>query len=61
MAKTSLRVRQAREPKFKVRGYNRCSNCGRARGYLRRFKLCRVCFRKHALEGKLPGVVKASW
>lgn len=50
-----------REPKFRVRVRNRCSICGRPRGYIRRFGLCRMCFRKLASEGKLPGVRKASW
>jgi len=50
-----------RKPKFGVRAVNRCQRCGRPRGYLRKFKLCRVCFRALALEGMLPGVTKASW
>ncbi|MDO8524957.1 MAG: type Z 30S ribosomal protein S14 [Candidatus Omnitrophota bacterium] len=61
MAKTSLIVKQARKPKFKVRGYNRCKLCGRPRGFLRRFQLCRICFRELASRGEIPGVVKASW
>jgi len=61
MAKTSLRVKARRTPKFKVRAYNRCPICGRARAFYRRFKLCRLCLRKRALNGELPGVVKASW
>jgi small subunit ribosomal protein S14 len=61
MAKTSLIVKQTRKPKFKARGYNRCKLCGRTRGYLRRFQLCRICFRELALKGEIPGVVKASW
>ncbi len=48
-------------PKFGVRHKNRCRRCGRSRGYLRKFELCRICFRDLALEGALPGVVKASW
>jgi small subunit ribosomal protein S14 len=44
-----------------VRQYNRCPLCGRARAYYRRFKMCRLCLRKYALDGKLPGVIKASW
>ncbi len=40
---------------------NRCQRCGRPRGYMRRFGLCRICFRELALEGKIPGVIKASW
>lgn len=61
MAKKALRVKAMREPKFKVRGYNRCPICGRPRGFLRKFGICRICFRKLASEGKLPGVVKSSW
>ncbi|QQR80824.1 MAG: type Z 30S ribosomal protein S14 [Deltaproteobacteria bacterium] len=49
MAKTSLRVKAERKPKFKVRGYNRCGYCGRPRAFLRRFGMCRLCFRKKAL------------
>jgi small subunit ribosomal protein S14 len=47
--------------KYKVRVHNRCQRCGRPRGYMRRFKLCRICFRELALEGKIPGVRKSSW
>ncbi|MBN1582604.1 MAG: type Z 30S ribosomal protein S14 [Anaerolineae bacterium] len=47
--------------KYKVRVRNRCKVCGRPRGYLRRFGLCRICFREMALQGQIPGVVKASW
>ena len=54
-------VKAKREPKFKVRKHNRCGICGRPRGYLRRFGICRICFRNLALEGKIPGVRKASW
>jgi small subunit ribosomal protein S14 len=61
MAKTSLRVKAARKPKFKVRGYSRCPICGRPRAYMRKFDMCRICFRKLALEGKIPGVIKSSW
>ncbi len=61
MAKTSLIVKQARKPKFKSRGYNRCKLCGRPRGFLRRFQLCRICFRELASRGEIPGVVKSSW
>jgi len=50
-----------RRPKFAVRQHNRCARCGRSRGFLRKFKLCRICFRGLALEGQLPGVTKASW
>ena len=47
--------------KYPTRVRNRCRICGRPRGYMRRFRLCRICFRREALEGRLPGVVKASW
>ena len=60
MAKKCMMIREKRR-KYKVRVHNRCQRCGRPRGYIRRFKLCRICFRKLALEGKIPGVVKASW
>ncbi len=61
MAKTSLMVKATRKPKFKVRAYHRCPLCGRSRAYLRRFDMCRLCFRKLALKGEIPGVTKASW
>jgi small subunit ribosomal protein S14 len=61
MAKTSLKIKQQRTPKFSVRRYNRCRICGRPRGYLRKFQMCRVCFRNLALRGEIPGVIKASW
>lgn len=61
MAKTSWKVKAKREPKYKVRKYNRCTRCGRARGYYTKFGLCRICFRELALRGEIPGVRKASW
>ena len=61
MAKTSKIVQAQREQKFKVRKYNRCRRCGRPRGYLRKFQLCRICFRELASTGMIPGVTKASW
>ncbi len=61
MAKTSQRVKQKQTPKFKVRRYNRCSQCGRRRAYYRKFGICRICFRKLAHRGEIPGVRKASW
>ena len=61
MAKTSLKVKAARKPKFKVRGYTRCQRCGRPHAVYRRFKLCRDCLRELAHAGELPGVTKASW
>ena len=61
MARKALIVKSEKEPKFSVRVRNRCKLCGRPRGYMRIFMLCRMCFRKHALEGVLPGVKKTSW
>ena len=61
MAKKCLIEKQKREPKFKVRRYNRCRICGRPRGFLTRFQMCRICFRNLASEGFIPGVTKASW
>ncbi|MCH8016042.1 MAG: type Z 30S ribosomal protein S14 [Candidatus Binatia bacterium] len=61
MAKKSLIAKQRKTPKFKVRAYSRCQRCGRARGYYRKFQLCRICFRELALAGHIPGVTKASW
>ena len=61
MAKTSLIVKSQRTPKFSSRAYTRCKLCGRPRGYLRKFQLCRLCFRELALKGEIPGIVKASW
>jgi small subunit ribosomal protein S14 len=60
MAKKSIIIRETRR-KYPVRVRNRCRICGRPRGYIRKFQLCRICFREQALAGKLPGVVKASW
>ena len=61
MAKKCLIAKANRKPKFGVRAYTRCRRCGRSRAYLRRFGLCRLCFRELALKGDIPGVVKASW
>ncbi len=61
MARKSLIAKAKKKQKFRVRQYNRCEICGRPRGYLRKFGLCRICFRKLANEGKIPGVKKASW
>ncbi len=60
MAKKSMINREGHR-KYTVRVRNRCKVCGRPRGYMRRFGLCRICFREYALQGKIPGVVKASW
>ncbi|HTB17263.1 MAG TPA: type Z 30S ribosomal protein S14 [Bryobacteraceae bacterium] len=48
-------------PRVKIRLRNRCFRCGRPRGYIRKFHLCRICFRQLALAGEIPGVIKASW
>ena len=61
MAKTALKNKAAKAPKFKVRGYTRCQRCGRPHSVYRKFGLCRVWFRELALKGELPGVKKASW
>ena len=61
MARTCLVAKSLRPPKFRVRHRNRCKICGRPRAYMRKFELCRLCFRKLTLEGYLPGVTKASW
>ena len=61
MAKTSLKVKAAREPKFAVRAYTRCNRCGRPKSVYRKFGLCRICVRELALKGELPGVTKSSW
>jgi len=60
VAKKSM-IEREKNRKYKVRERNRCRRCGRPRGYIRRFGLCRICFRELALEGKIPGVAKASW
>jgi small subunit ribosomal protein S14 len=60
MAKKSLIARETKR-KYAVRVRNRCIKCGRPRGYIRRFGLCRICFREMALRGEIPGVVKSSW
>ncbi len=61
MAKESMKAKHRRGGKFGVRNHNRCAICGRPRGFLRRFDMCRMCFRKLANEGKIPGVTKSSW
>lgn len=61
MARKALVEKWQSEPKYKVRQYNRCSICGRPRGYIRKFKMCRICFRTLASKGEIPGVTKASW
>ncbi len=61
MAKKSNIVKFLKKQKYEVRQKNRCPLCGRARGYMRRFGMCRICFREKALQGEIPGVRKISW
>ncbi len=61
MARKALIAKANRKPRFKVRTYNRCRRCGRPRGYIRKFGICRICFRQLALNGDIPGITKASW
>jgi len=61
MAKTALKVKAARKPKFGVRAYTRCQRCGRPHSVYRKFGLCRICLREMAHAGQLPGVTKSSW
>ena len=61
MAKKSMVEKANRPPKFSSRTIRRCKQCGRPRGYMRHFGICRICFRLLALDGKLPGVKKSSW
>jgi small subunit ribosomal protein S14 len=61
MAKKSMILKSKRTPKYPVQQHNRCQLCGRPRAYIRKFGMCRICFRKLALAGQIPGVKKASW
>ncbi len=61
MAKTALRVKQMRKPKFKTRAYTRCNRCGRPHSVYRKFGLCRICLRELAHNGHIPGMTKSSW
>lgn len=61
MARKALIEKSKKKKKFNVREYNRCPLCGRPRAYMRKFDMCRICFRNLAHQGQLPGVVKASW
>ena len=61
MARKALIEKAKRQQKFSSREYTRCELCGRPRAVIRKFKICRICFRKLAHEGKIPGVKKASW
>lgn len=61
MAKKSDELKFTKPQKYSTRNKNRCALCGRSRGYIRRFGLCRICFRAKALQGEIPGVLKVSW
>ena len=61
LAKKSLVAKSKRTKKFSSRQYNRCFMCGRPRGFYRRFNMCRICLRKYALAGVIPGMMKSSW
>ena len=61
MAKLSMKIKQRREPKFSTRAYTRCRICGRPHAVLRKYGVCRICFRNLAYAGHIPGVRKASW
>ncbi len=61
MARTCQFAKMRKKLKYKIRVRNRCRLCGRPRGYLRKFQMCRICFRAMALKGEIPGVLKASW
>ncbi|MEK9170383.1 MAG: type Z 30S ribosomal protein S14 [Patescibacteria group bacterium] len=61
MAKTSVIARALKKPKFSTRIVRRCFRCGRKRGYIKDFGICRICFRELAGQGQLPGIKKTSW
>ncbi|PIR89921.1 type Z 30S ribosomal protein S14 [bacterium (Candidatus Gribaldobacteria) CG07_land_8_20_14_0_80_33_18] len=61
MATKSQIVKSLKKPKFKTRIVRRCFRCGRKRGYIREFGLCRICFREMANRGEIPGITKSSW
>ena len=61
MAKMAMKLKQQKKPKFSTRAYTRCSICGRPHAVLRKYGICRVCFRELAYMGQIPGVKKASW
>jgi small subunit ribosomal protein S14 len=61
MAKLSKIIKSQRPPRYKVQQHNRCQLCGRPRAYMRKFGLCRICFRELALRGEIAGVRKSSW
>jgi small subunit ribosomal protein S14 len=61
VARLTMRLKAVRKPVFSTRFHNRCPLCGRARAYIRKFDMCRLCFRKLASNGLIPGVTKSSW
>jgi small subunit ribosomal protein S14 len=61
MARKAMILKALKKPKYSTRLVRRCKVCGRARGYLRKFDMCRICFRKYASDGLIPGVTKSSW
>lgn len=61
MARKALVVKAGRKPKYTTRIQTRCRVCGRSKGYLRKFQMCRICFREHASRGEVPGITKSSW
>jgi small subunit ribosomal protein S14 len=61
VARKTLIVKSQKKPKFRTRQHNRCMRCGRGRAFIRKYSLCRICFRELALSGEIPGVTKASW
>ncbi len=61
MARKAMILKSQKKPKYTTRLVRRCKVCGRARGYMRKFDMCRICFRKYASEGLIPGVTKSSW
>ena len=61
MAKKSLIAKSLRPPRFRTQDHNRCALCGRPRAFMRKFGMCRICFRNHATLGLIPGIKKSSW
>ena len=61
MARTAMKAKQQRKAKFSTPAYNRCRSCGRPHAYLKKYGICRICFRELAYKGQIPGVKKASW
>ncbi|HEY3307141.1 MAG TPA: type Z 30S ribosomal protein S14 [Desulfuromonadaceae bacterium] len=61
MAKVSMIIKSQRKPKFAVQKHSRCKVCGRPKAFYRKFEMCRICLRKYASSGQIPGVIKSSW